>query len=141
MKLFTLMSFYMMSVVVYGESELSPEISSELSLGPHSELPKGAVFREVLEGDNSRDVMLFDLTLPAQFHLPNHSHPVNEYLYVQDGSTVVGLPDQQDMVLSAGDSIVIPANQIHSATTHAETAHVMVVRIQPKGQPIINSDK
>ena len=94
------------------------------------------LLREPLDVWPEGEVIVTRLDLPARFELASHYHPGAEILYVIEGDTLLHKPGQPDTLVSAGESIRIPAQQVHSATVGAGGIQAVVVRIHIKGQPV-----
>lgn len=66
-----------------------------------------------------------------------HTHPRHEVAYVLEGSGVSEIDGQAPVARKAGTVTYIPAKKAHESTT--EPMKLLVFRIHPKGQPIVDS--
>ncbi|HKZ67613.1 MAG TPA: cupin domain-containing protein [Chitinophagaceae bacterium] len=88
--------------------------------GPSS-LPKG-VQMAVLEGNPSKEGMFtLRATVPANYKIPPHWHPVTEHVTVLEGSLYMGMGEKLDeskaIELKPGGFAAMPANTAHYAFT------------------------
>jgi quercetin dioxygenase-like cupin family protein len=70
-----------------------------------------------------------------------HTHPGHEIAYVLEGSGVSEVEGEAPAVRKAGTVTYIPAKKVHESKNESpnEAMKVLVFRIHPKGQPIIDS--
>lgn len=74
-------------------------------------------------------------TLPADFHIPPHSHSQGEVLYVLKGSCTV---EPSGEVLGPNDSAVVPANAEYGLRSGAEGMEFLTIRA---GDSVVTFDK
>jgi len=84
-------------------------------------LPKG-VEAAVIAGDPSKPgLFTLRLKVPANYHIPAHNHPTDEYVTVLSGSFHVGMGDKLDAAkgqeLKAGGFAMVPAKMNHYGWT------------------------
>ncbi len=82
------------------------------------------------------EVVVSHVVIPANTTLPKHWHPGEEFAYILEGSEVIWQMDKPDVHLERGDVFKVPLKQIHTATTGAEGATVLVFRVHETGQPV-----
>jgi quercetin dioxygenase-like cupin family protein len=70
-----------------------------------------------------------------------HTHPGHEIAYVLEGSGVSDVEGQAPEVRKAGTITYIPSMKVHESRNESakEPMKLLVFRIHPKGQPIIDS--
>src|SRR5207249_6008362 len=70
-----------------------------------------------------------------------HTHPGHEVAYVLEGSGVSEVEGEAPAVRKAGTVTYIPAKKVHESKNESanEAMKLLVFRIHPKGQPIIDS--
>jgi quercetin dioxygenase-like cupin family protein len=69
-----------------------------------------------------------------------HTHPGHEVAYVLEGSGVSEVEGEAPAVRKAGTVTYIPAKKVHESKNESnEPMKLLVFRIHPKGQPIIDS--
>ena len=111
-----------------------PVNTGDLQWGPAPAVfPKGAE-AAVLSGDPTKnDVYVLRLKMPANYQIPAHWHPTNEYVTVISGSFHIGMGDKLDeskgIELRAGGFGVAPEHMNHYAWTSEET----VVQVHGQG--------
>lgn len=111
------------SICTFAEETAKPFVETLLSTAP-----------EHIAGN---DVLVTRATFPANFSLPKHFHPVEEYAYVLEGEIRLKIDGEIEKVCKSGDFAFIPAQRIHSANTGDAPATLLIYRIQPQGQPIM----
>ncbi len=82
------------------------------------------------------DLLMTRVHIAPNTILPMHSHPTEEFLYILGGEAILRIVGRDDQLLTAGEAVVIPAGDIHTAVTHASEAIALTTRVQPKGQPV-----
>lgn len=96
-------------------------------------LPKGANAALVAGNPETDGPFVVRLTLPANYKIPAHRHPLTEYVTVLIGSFHIGMGDKLDMSkgteLKAGGFAEIPANTNHYAWATEPT----VIQIHGQG--------
>lgn len=69
-----------------------------------------------------------------------HTHPGHEVAYVLEGSGVSEVEGEAPAVRKAGTVTYIPAKKVHESRNEGnEPMKLLVFRIHPKGQPIVDS--
>ncbi|MFC1886991.1 cupin domain-containing protein [Thermodesulfobacteriota bacterium] len=87
---------------------------------------------EVVEGT---EVVVSQVTIPANTSFPKHWHPGEEFVYILEGSVVFWLKDKADVICKKGDVIKVPLKQIHTIMRNEESAKILVFRVHELGQP------
>ncbi|MEL1251694.1 cupin domain-containing protein [Aurantiacibacter gilvus] len=77
-----------------------------------------------------------DLRLPAGAVGATHYHPWEEYLYVIEGSAVLDMVGHESRTLMPGESVVIPARQVHTPRAGPDGVRGIVVRVHDLADPI-----
>ncbi len=91
---------------------------------PANDLPGAEV--AMMSGDpDKKEPFIARVRLPANFHIPVHSHHINEYDTVISGAFYLGIGNKVDanhmQKLSAGSFVMIPAKLPHYAWTKQVT--------------------
>ncbi len=123
--LVTLAAFALSSLTI--AAELKPVFQSQsdsLNWTDTSSLPGAKV--AVLAGDPAKhQPFVARIKLPANFTIPVHAHPINEYDTVISGTLYMGAGktmDQKNVFeLTTGSFIMVPAKTYHYAFTKEET--------------------
>jgi quercetin dioxygenase-like cupin family protein len=97
-------------------------------------LPPGARIA-VVSGDPTMPGMTtVELTMPNGYRMPPHSHPVDEFVKVKEGTLLVGIGDEMDprktMRAEVGDTGTAPAGA-HHYTIAEGTTRVRVTFMGP----------
>lgn len=88
--------------------------------------------------DNQELLMLTLEYQPSESGSP-HRHNAHTFVYVLEGSIVMGVQGQAEQVLNAGDTFYETPNDIHTVGRNAsatEKAKFLVFLIKTKGEPI-----
>jgi quercetin dioxygenase-like cupin family protein len=88
-----------------------------------------------LEGADGIEVIVSRVTIPPNTALPKHWHPGEEFAYVVEGSATLWQEGKEDQVGHAGDTVMVPLKQVHTAITGDEGATLIVFRVHEEGQP------
>lgn len=120
-----------------------PAVANERGASERSEtppeMPHGlqleTLLKKQLEGVEDTEVIVSRVTIPANTSLPKHWHPGEEFAYVLEGTVVLWQENKDDIVGKAGDVVMIPLKQIHTAMTGDEGATVLVFRVHEQGEP------
>lgn len=88
-----------------------------------------------LEGADGIEVIVSRVTIPPNTTLPKHWHPGEEFVYVVEGSATLWQEGKDDQVGRAGDTVMVPLKQVHTAITGDEAATLIVFRVHEEGQP------
>ena len=94
-------------------------------------------FRADLTGVTMREGVVLNVELAAGLSSKKHFHPGDEFIHIVEGSVAVGIEGKPEVIVSAGQTIHIPANAVHygrnlSATTPAKAISFGVFE---KGKP------
>ena len=95
------------------------------------------MFRADLTGVTMREGVVLNVELAAGLSSKKHFHPGDEFIHIVEGSVAVGIEGKPEVIVSAGQTIHIPANAVHygrnlSATTPAKAISFGVFE---KGKP------
>ena len=93
------------------------------------------LMKAVLESVEGLEVVVSVVEIPPETRLPVHTHPGEEFAYVLEGSFVLWQQGKQDIRLQAGDTGVVPLNQVHTAYTEDEATKMVVFRVHKQGEP------
>jgi len=99
--------------------------SDSLQWSDAAELPPGAKVAILSGNPKKNEPFVARLKLPANYYIPVHSHPINEYDTVISGALYLGLGNKHDLdrgkELTVGSFALIPAGMLHSSWTKEET--------------------
>jgi hypothetical protein len=88
-------------------------------------MPPGAKVAVLSGNPNKKETYVARIMLPANYSVPAHSHPVNEYDTVLSGTLFLGLGSKQDLEkgtpLPVGSFVMIPAKLKHYTWTKEQT--------------------
>lgn len=73
--------------------------------------------------------------IPPHTSLAKHWHPGEEIAYLVSGSTTLWQQGKEDRRVVAGEAVMIPAEQVHTAITGEEGAEIIVFRVHKAGTP------
>ncbi len=108
-----------------------PENSDSLQWVDSPSLPAGAKVA-VIVGDPSKKVpFVARIKLPANYRIPAHAHPINEYDTVLSGMLYIDA-NHKTMEVSKGAFVLIPAKLMHSTWTKEETV-IQIYGVGPWG--------
>lgn len=93
------------------------------------------LMKETLALAENLEVIMSVVELPQNTTLPKHLHPGEEFAYIVEGSGTVLIDGQENRVLKAGDSGMIPFKHHHTFQTTDEAVKMVVFRVHEKGQP------
>jgi quercetin dioxygenase-like cupin family protein len=110
-----------------------PEDSPPQAKSPSVNLE--TLLKTQLQGVEGTEVIVSRVTLPAHTSLPKHWHPGEEFGYVLEGTVTVWQEGKDDLVAKAGDVMMVPLKQIHTAITGDEGATILVFRVHEQGKP------
>jgi quercetin dioxygenase-like cupin family protein len=93
---------------------------------------------EALVGGTYEQVLMQEVSLPANFNVPWHIHPdAHEITYVMEGEVTLKRDGQPDKVFKAGDGLHLNANEPHAAQAGPNGAKLLIVRTKPKDKPVM----
>jgi quercetin dioxygenase-like cupin family protein len=122
------------------EMQMKPPVNvNDIQWGPAPPtIPAGAQLAVVAGDPSKQGLFTMRLKMPANYKVPAHQHPTDEFVTVISGDFRVGLGDKLDMEkgqsLKAGAFAEMPAGMNHYAWTTEET----VVQIAGPGPFAIN---
>ena len=82
-----------------------------------------------------REVIFARVDIPPHTKLPLHWHPGEEFAYLLEGEVTVHMDGKTRTISEAGTVGHIPLKAVHTASTGAKGARLLVVRIHEKGKP------
>lgn len=91
------------------------------------------MLRAALAMADGLEVIISDVVIPAGATIPRHYHPGQEFLYIIEGSAIHVEEGQEDRVLSAGDTYVIPPRAVHEPRGGPDGARAIVFRVHVEG--------
>ncbi len=94
------------------------------------------IFREATAAAPGHELIVTDLHLPPNAVGDPHSHPWEEYLYVMGGSALVRVDGMEEREVMAGESIVLPREQVHTPVAGPEGIRAIVIRVHDEGDPV-----
>jgi quercetin dioxygenase-like cupin family protein len=91
-----------------------------------------------LEGVAGKEIIMYHAEISPGGMAGRHTHPGPELAYVLEGTLIFELDGQPSVTLKAGESVHVPAQQIHNAKNGSTTAPVKVIvfMVGEKGQPL-----
>jgi quercetin dioxygenase-like cupin family protein len=93
------------------------------------------IARDLLETAPGLEVVTSVVELPANFRLPAHTHPGEEFAYVIEGSVHLWEQGRDEVELTAGDYGKVSVGTVHTVRTGDEPAKLIVFRVHPVGAP------
>lgn len=124
----------LMTITAIHAAPVNPAIQAADNLNwmDSKDLPKGAQVA-VLSGDATKpEPFVARIKMPANYHLPIHSHPINEYDTVISGKMYVSF-NHVTKVLHPGDFAMLPANVKHSSWTTTDETILQISGVGPWG--------
>ena len=88
-----------------------------------------------LQGIEGTEVVVSHVTVPPNTTVPKHWHPGEEFAYILEGSLVLCLENDPEMVFKKGDACVVPWKRVHTVRTRDESLTILVFRVHELGQP------
>jgi len=86
------------------------------------------------------EVVVTVVSIAPRATIGKHTHPGHEIAYVLEGSGVSEVEGEAPAVRKMGTVTYIPAKKVHESRNESnEPMKLLVFRIHPKGQPIIDS--
>jgi quercetin dioxygenase-like cupin family protein len=108
-----------------------PDTANESPAPPGVE----SLLRSRLESVEGTEIIVDRIVLAPNATLPMHWHPGEEISYVLEGSAVLRQEGKADITTNAGEMVMIPARQVHTANGVDEGSTVLVMRVHPEGEP------
>jgi quercetin dioxygenase-like cupin family protein len=101
--------------------------------------PSGSneIFRQATAAAPGHELIVADLSLPADAVDEPHYHPWEEYLYVIAGSAVLDIERSDERILQAGESFVIPRETVHTPRAGPTGVRAIVIRVHKEGDPVM----
>ena len=122
---------FLVGVGVTYKTALSHRDDSNAKPGPKLE----TLLKAELEGVDNTEVIVSRVTIPPNTTLPKHWHPGEEFAYILEGSVTLWQDGKDDTIGRAGDAMMVPLKQVHTAMTKDEGTTILVFRVHEKGQP------
>ena len=111
--------------------------SSEGSVAVYAP-PQG--INQVLEGPIAaapgHSLILGDLNMPAGAAIPRHYHHGEEYIYVLGGSATVSRAGHDDVILRAGQGLIIAPGVVHWGKAGAEGLRSISTWVKDEAKPL-----
>ena len=117
---------------IWSQAQAQTPATTEPEVG---QLMMSELLRTHLQGVDGTEVIVSRVVLPPNTALPRHWHPGEEFAYVIDGSVVLLLEDEDEMVLTEGQIGEVPLKKVHSAKSQDAGATVLVFRVHESGEP------
>ena len=96
------------------------------------------VMDEPLVGGTYEQLLMQEVSLPANANVPWHIHPdAHEITYVLEGEVVLKLDGKPDHSYKAGEGLHLNANVPHAALAGPNGAKLLIVRTKPKDKPVM----
>src|SRR5437879_776991 len=97
-------------------------------------------FKADVVGMEGIEILVSVVEFAPRSTIGKHTHPGHEVAYVLEGSGVSEVEGEAPAVRKAGTVTYIPAKKVHESKNESnEPMKLLVFRIHPKGQPIIDS--
>ena len=95
------------------------------------------MFRADLTGVAQREGVVLNVELAAGLTSKKHFHPGDEFIHVVEGSVAVGIDGKPEVIVSAGQTIHIPANAVHYGRNLSATSPAKAISfgVFEKGKP------
>jgi len=93
------------------------------------------IARDLLETAPGLEVVTSVVELPANFRLPAHTHPGEEFAYVIEGSVRFWEQGVEEITLVAGEYGKVGKDVVHTVRTADEPAKLVVFRVHTVGAP------
>jgi quercetin dioxygenase-like cupin family protein len=87
-----------------------------------------------------KEVQILTVEYPPGAHDPIHRHNAHGFIYVLEGSIVMGVKGGKPVTLTAGQTFYEDPNDIHTVGRNAsktESAKFVVFLLKDKGAPIL----
>ena len=91
--------------------------------------------RDLLETAPGLEVVTSYVELPAEFQLPVHTHPGEEFAYVVEGSFHYWEQGKDEVEFTAGMTGKVPVGAVHTIRTGDAGAKLLVFRVHTIGEP------
>jgi quercetin dioxygenase-like cupin family protein len=96
------------------------------------------LIHEALAGGVYDEMIMAEATLPPNAAVPWHIHQdAHEIAYVLEGAIKVQLDEGPERVVEVGEGFHVDANLVHRGRAGASGAKVLVVRLKPKDEPVM----
>jgi quercetin dioxygenase-like cupin family protein len=130
-----------LSVAAVGaELVLSSAIPQTAARADSAAATSVAITRKTLQTiavpDSSYEVMEAEVEIPANTHVPRHTHPGTVVGYVLAGDYSIHLDGQPAKSIAPGNSFVVPSGVIHEESAGTHAAKVLAVFTVEKGKPL-----
>ncbi|MWV28736.1 cupin domain-containing protein [Aurantiacibacter rhizosphaerae] len=120
----------LLAITLAGCTAAAPApVSWQPPLGPNP------VFNAAPGAAPDHRLLVTDLNLPPDAVGAAHFHPWEEYLYVIEGSALLDMEGSPPRTLTAGESFVIPARQVHTPRAGGDGVRAIVIRLHDEGDP------
>ena len=87
-----------------------------------------------------KELLMITVEYPPGSHDPVHRHNAHAFIYVLEGSIVMGVNDEKPVTLTAGQTFYEGPNDIHTAGRNAsktKPAKFLVVLLKDKDAPVL----
>lgn len=119
--------------LAFGAGLATPSIVSAQQQAPAVK----TVMDEPLVGGTYEQMLMQEVSLPANSNVPWHIHPDgHEITYVLEGEVVLKLDGKPDHAYKAGEGLHLNANVPHAAQAGPNGAKLLIVRTKPKDKPV-----
>ena len=113
-------------------------VGNQALIAQQAPLTRTILQQKELEGVAGKEVVMYRVEIIPGGVAGRHTHPGPELAYVMEGTLIFEIDGQPPMTLKAGESVHVPAKQIHNAKNGSTTepVKVMVFMVGEKGQPL-----
>ena len=113
-------------------------VGNQVLIAQQAPVTRTILQQKELEGVAGKEVIMYRAELVPGGVAGRHTHPGPELAYVMEGTLIFEIDGQPPVTLKAGESVHVPAKQIHNAKNGSTTepVKVMVFMVGEKGQPL-----
>jgi quercetin dioxygenase-like cupin family protein len=117
---------------------------STAARGDHREATVTPLIKKEFENIPGKEGLMIQVEYPPGYVGPVHRHDAHAFVYVLEGSIVMGLKGGKDITLTAGQTFYEGPNDLHTVGRNASTskrAKFVVVLVQETGAPVLTPVK
>ena len=113
-------------------------VGNQVLIAQQAPVTRTILQQKDLEGVAGKEVIMYRAELVPGGVAGRHTHPGPELAYVMEGTLIFEVDGQSPVTLKAGESVHVPAKQIHNAKNGSTTepVKVLVFMVGEKGQPL-----
>ena len=113
-------------------------VGNQVLIAQQAPVTRTILQQKDFEGVAGKEVIMYRAELVPGGVAGRHTHPGPELAYVMEGTLIFEVDGQPPVTLKAGESVHVPAKQIHNAKNGSTTepVKVLVFMVGEKGQPL-----